>query len=88
MGSEIAERQDAGLGIKYESQLYSDAAFEQRVAKSTDAESRMQMWGAEGVVHCGNHLTDMPSLPFRKLAEDSLQFGRELNPQCRLRCRH
>jgi hypothetical protein len=81
VGSEIAKQQNAGLGIKYESQLYSDAAFEQRVAKSTDAESRMQMWGAERVA-------DVLPLPLRKLAEDSLQFGRQLNPQGRLRCRH
>jgi hypothetical protein len=50
----------------------ADAAFEQRVAKSTDAESRMQMWGAERVAHCGNHLTDVLPLPLRKLPEDSL----------------
>ncbi len=64
--AEVAERKDARLGIKDQSELQPDAAFEQCVAKTANAEARVQMWCAEAVAHRGNYLANLFPLASRK----------------------
>lgn len=88
MGSEIAEGQDAWLGVEDKPEFQSDSTFEKRVAKAADAEAGVQMGDAEAVADGGDNLADLLALSFRKSADDRLQFRSQLNPQCPLRCRH
>ena len=86
--AQIAERQEARLGVEGKPQLQPRPALEQATAQSANAEARVKMGSTEPVAHRGNHVPNAFPLRLRKSPKGLLQLRRKLNPPCPLRYRH